>query len=601
LFFSPAAWILDRMASCHTAPLSHGATLIGDGLTRFQFWAPDCATVDLEIEGRPSQAMRTEAEGWFRLETRCGAGARYRYRIGPDLVVPDPASRAQDGDVMGPSIVTDPNLYSWGNDTWRGRPWHEAVLYEIHVGIAGGFRALADRLPRLADLGITAVELMPVAEFPGSRNWGYDGVLPFAPEAAYGAPDDLKALVDRAHGLGIMVIQDVVYNHFGPEGNHLGSYASVFFRQDIRTPWGPAIDFKHPVIRRFFIENALYWLEEFQFDGLRLDAVHAIPDRGWLLDLSRAVADRFGDRRAIHLILENDNNDAGLLEGAFTAQWNDDAHHAAHVLITGEAEGYYADYAKAPAQMLARCLAEGFAFQGDRSEYRDGARRGSPSGHLPPTRFVFFLQNHDQVGNRAFGERLAAIADGDVLRVGVALLLLAPQIPLVFMGEEYGARKPFLYFTDYSGDLAEAVRDGRRHEFRKFAAFAAEAAQREIPDPNKESTFLSSMLASDCADADGQDWWLFYRHLLNLRRSAIVPRLVRARAAGAEPLGVSALLARWILGDGAKLSLAANFGVHPVAFTPPAGRRLFACGGIEAAPGGVLPGHSFLAIVSEGR
>ncbi|HEY4164716.1 MAG TPA: malto-oligosyltrehalose trehalohydrolase [Dongiaceae bacterium] len=586
------------MATRHAVPLSHGAAPIDDGRTRFQFWAPDRNSVALEIEGRAPQPMIKEEEGWFRLEAHCGPGTRYRYRLSPDLAVPDPASRAQQEDVAGYSIVVDPASYSWRNADWRGRPWHETILYEAHIGLAGGYRAFAERLPGLADLGITAVELMPVAEFPGSRNWGYDGVLPFAPEASYGSPDDLKALIDRAHDLGLMMIQDVVYNHFGPEGNYLNSYASAFFRPDIHTPWGSALDFKHPVVRRFFIENALYWLEEFQFDGLRLDAVHAIPERNWLIELSHSVKDWFRGRREIHLVLENDNNDAGLLDEAFSAQWNDDAHHAAHVLITGETEGYYSDYAKAPAYMLARCLAEGFAFQGDPSEYREGARRGASSGHLPPTRFVFFLQNHDQVGNRAFGDRLAAIADRDVLRVGVAVLLLAPQIPLLFMGEERGAREPFLFFTNYSGDLAKAVRDGRRREFGKFPAFATDEAQSGIPDPNRESTFASSRFAEDAGDW-AEDWQSFYRELLKLRRSVIVPRLVGARSEGAEVLNAAALLARWVLGDGAKLTLAMNFGAEGVAFQQPQGRKLFACGENAAAQQGILPRHSFVALLDE--
>jgi malto-oligosyltrehalose trehalohydrolase len=582
----------------HAVLLSHGAALMGDGRARFQFWAPDCAGVDLEIEGQPPQPMAKEQEGWFRLVARCGAGTRYRYRLPSGRSVPDPASRAQQGDVHGYSIVADPAHYAWRNGDWRGRPWHEAVLYETHVGLAGGYRALAERLPKLADIGISAVELMPVAEFPGARNWGYDGVLPFAPEASYGAPDDLKALIDRAHDLGLMMIQDVVYNHFGPEGNYLGGYASAFFRPDVHTPWGSAIDFKNPVVRRFFIENALYWLEEFQFDGLRLDAVHAIPDRDWLVELSHAVRDRFQGHREVHLVLENDNNDAGLLDEAFTAQWNDDAHHAAHILITGETDGYYSDYSESPAAMLARCLAEGFAFQGEPSEYRDGARRGSPSRHLPPTRFVFFLQNHDQVGNRAFGDRLAAIADPDTLGVGVAALLLAPQIPLLFMGEEWGAREPFLYFTDYSGDLAEAVRDGRRREFRKFPAFATEEARREIPDPNRESTFTSSRFLED-ADRDARDWHSFYRNLLQLRRSAIVPRLQGARAEGAEALSDKALVARWRMGDGAMLTLAMNFGAQSAAYARPEGRDLFVCGKDATAQEGILPGRCFMAFLSQ--
>jgi maltooligosyltrehalose trehalohydrolase len=576
--------------------LSHGATLIAPQRTRFQFWAPDIRSVGLEIDDKPAQPMRAEEGGWHRLEADCGAGARYRYRIAPDRAVPDPASRAQAEDVHGPSLVVDPDAYAWRSTDWAGRPWHEAIFYELHPGALGGFRGVMEQLPRLKELGVTAVELMPIADFFGAHNWGYDGVLPFAPDTAYGTPQDLKALIDRAHELGMMMFQDVVYNHFGPEGNYLHAYASPFFRADIHTPWGAAIDFRNPVVRRFFIENALYWLEEYRFDGLRLDAVHAIPDRDWLLELAETVKTTITDRQ-IHLVLENDNNDAPLLESAFTAQWNDDAHHAAHVLITGESGGYYSDYAENPAAALARCLEQGFAFQGEASAYRDGAHRGSPSAHLAPDKFVFFLQNHDQIGNRALGERLAAIADPDRLKVGVALLLLSPQIPLLFMGEELGAREPFLYFTDYEGDLAEAVKQGRRKEFGKFAAFTTEEAQRQIPDPNRAETFQRSCPRFDAPDQWSRDWQDYFRHLIALRREAIVPRLEGARPEGAQALTAHALQARWILNDGARLTLSANFGPEPITLPPVPGWQLFSHGPKADAIG--LGGKSFLAILGE--
>jgi maltooligosyltrehalose trehalohydrolase len=574
--------------------LSHGATLIAPNRTRFQFWAPDVAAVGLEIDGGAAQPMQAEAGGWHRLDVDCGAGARYRYRISPDLVVPDPASRAQAEDVHGPSLVVDPAAYAWHDTQWRGRPWHEVVLYELHPGALGGFRGIAAHLPRLKELGITAVELMPIADFFGAHNWGYDGVLPFAPDSAYGTPDELKALIDRAHDLGLMMFLDVVYNHFGPEGNYLHAYASPFFRDDIHTPWGAAIDFKHPVVRRFFIENALYWLEEYRFDGLRLDAVHAIPDRDWLLELAQTVKETITDRQ-VHLVLENDDNDAGLLEGAFTAQWNDDAHHAAHVLITGETGGYYSDYAGNPAAALARCLEQGFAFQGEASAYRDGACRGRPSAHLSPLNFVFFLQNHDQIGNRAFGDRLAATADPDALKVGTALLLLAPQIPLLFMGEELGSCDPFLYFTDYKGDLAEAVKNGRRKEFGKFPEFATEQAQRRIPDPNQAETFARSRPDFQSDESGSRDWQDFGRTLLTLRRDAIIPHLEGVRADGAQAVGHRALQARWILGDGSRLALAANFGPEPVRLSQLPGKRVYARG--ATGDGTSLAGKSFLAIL----
>jgi maltooligosyltrehalose trehalohydrolase len=582
--------------SAYSFTLSHGATLIAPNRTRFQFWAPGAETVGLEIEGRAAQPMRSEEDGWHRVEVDCGAGTRYRYRVSPDLAVPDPASRAQASDVHGPSVVVDPAAYTWRNSEWPGRPWREAIFYELHPGALGGFRGVAEHLPRLKALGITAVELMPIADFFGAHNWGYDGVLPFAPDTAYGTPDDLKALVDRAHDLGLMIFQDVVYNHFGPEGNYLHSYAAPFFREDVHTPWGAAIDFKNPVVRRFFVENALYWLEEYRVDGLRLDAVHAITERDWLLELAETVRKSITDRH-VHLVLENDDNDAALLEHGFTAQWSDDAHHAAHVLITGEAGGYYSDYAGNPAAALARCLEQGFAFQGEASAYRDGAHRGSPSAHLSPLSFVFFLQNHDQVGNRALGDRLAAIADPDLLKTGLALLLLAPQIPLLFMGEELGARDPFLYFTNYEGDLAESVKTGRRKEFGKFAEFATEAAQSRIPDPNKTETFERSCPSFQASDDWSRGWLDFFRRLIALRHETIVPRLEGARAEGAKALTAHALQARWALGDGSKLTLAANFGPEPISLPPVPGKHLFSHGPKGDCIG--LAGKSFLAILDE--
>ncbi|WP_395014699.1 malto-oligosyltrehalose trehalohydrolase [Dongia sp.] len=576
--------------------LSHGATLIAPNRTRFQFWAPDIASIGLEIGDEAARLMRAEEGGWHRLEVDCGAGTRYRYRISPDLAVPDPASRAQADDVHGPSVVVDPAAYAWRNTQWRGRSWHEAVLYELHPGALGGFRGVMGQLPRLQALGITAVELMPIADFFGRHNWGYDGVLHFAPDAAYGTPEELKALVDRAHDLGLMMFQDVVYNHFGPEGNYLHAYASAFFRDDVQTPWGAAIDFKNPVVRRFFVENALYWLEEYRFDGLRLDAVHAIPDRDWLLELAETVQEAITDRQ-VHLVLENDDNDAPLLEQAFTAQWNDDAHHAAHVLITGETGGYYSDYAENPAAALARCLGEGFAFQGEASAYRDGARRGRPSAHLSPDRFVFFLQNHDQVGNRAMGDRLAAIADPDALKVGMALLLLSPQIPLLFMGEELGAREPFLFFTDYAGELAEAVKRGRRKEFGKFPEFATEEAQRRIPDPNRPETFRQSCPSLVAEDAWSRGWQDYVQRLIALRQEALVARFNGARSDGAQALTPRALQARWILGDGTRLTLSANFGPEPISLPPVPGWHFFSHGPSADAIG--LGGKSFLAILGE--
>jgi malto-oligosyltrehalose trehalohydrolase len=471
-------------------------------------------------------------------------------------------------------MVIDPASYRWRQTDWRGRPWRDAVIYELHVGLLGGFAGVARELPRLAATGFTAIELMPIAEFPGTRNWGYDGVLPFAPQSSYGSPDELKALIDAAHRHGLMIYLDVVYNHFGPDGNYLHLYAPQVFRDDIATPWGPAIDFRRHEVRRFFIENALYWLLEYRFDGLRFDAVHAISDPTWLDEMAAEVRRTVEPSRHVHLVLENDDNASGHLAGDFDAQWNDDGHHVLHVLLSGEREGYYADYGDAPAARLARCLKEGFIYQGEPSPYRDGNKRGTPSAALPPTAFVLFLQNHDQVGNRAFGERLTALARADALEAAIALQLLCPQIPLVFMGEDLASAAPFLFFTDHNPELAQAVRDGRRREFAGFAQFSDSEKLKRIPDPNAPETFERSKPAQDSAGGEKRE--TLYRQLLSIRRREIIPRLDGARALDAEAVGAAAVLARWRLSDGKVLVLASNLGSHSAAIAPQPHRLLFA-------------------------
>lgn len=581
--------------------LGWGATLLTADRTRFRLWAPDApgGGVALEVEGRASQPMRALGEGWFEAEAPVGAGARYRYRVSPDLAVPDPASRLQAGDVHDPSVVADPRAYAWRHADWRGRPWHEAVVYELHAGCLGGFSGVRAALPRLRDLGVTAVELMPVGDFPGRRNWGYDGVLPYAPDTAYGTPEELKALVDEAHGLGLMMLLDVVYNHFGPDGAYLHVYARRFFDEGIHTPWGAAIDFRRPEVRLYFEENALYWLNEYRFDGLRLDAVHAIAEAGWLDALAARIRREIPDRH-IHLVLENERNAARHLRpvGGFDAQWNDDGHNTLHPLLTGESEGYYEDFHEDGAAKLAKVLAEGFLFQGQHSPHL-GAPRGEPSAHLPPTAFVLFLQNHDQVGNRAFGERLSALADPQALRAATALLLLSPQIPLLFMGEEWGASAPFLFFTDHNPGLAPLVRDGRRKEFARFAAFRDSAMRERIPDPNEEATFRASI--PDPAEAARQPHaatLALHRELLRLRHERIVPRLPGTRAVGAEAVGPAAVLARWRLGDGTALTIACNLGPAPAACAA-TGETLFeGIAGAAAALGtGTLPPRCTVALL----
>ncbi|HVJ32621.1 MAG TPA: malto-oligosyltrehalose trehalohydrolase [Terriglobia bacterium] len=586
------------MAMHHAFALSGGAALIAPAQTRFRLWAPDCATVEIEVDGQAPAVMERREEGWFEIDLPVGAGARYRYRVRPDLAVPDPMSRGQAGDIHDFSLVVDPAAYSWKNPGWRGLPWPETVIYELHPGLCGGFNGVAKLLPALRELGVTAVELMPVADFPGSRNWGYDGVLPFAPDRAYGSVEEFKALVDRAHELGLMIFLDVVYNHFGPDGNYLNTYASRFFRPDEHTPWGAAIDFRQPLVRRYFVENALYWLEEYQIDGLRLDAVHAISSQDWLPELSRAVRTQFPDRR-IHLMLEHDGNAARLLERDFAAQWNDDIHHALHVLLTGETAGYYGDYALSPIDMLARCLHEGFAYQGEISVHRGGVSRGTPSKHLSPDHFIFFLQNHDQIGNRAFGERLITLTSAENLRIAVALQLLAPQIPLLFMGEEIGSRQPFLYFTSHDETLAAAVRQGRRKEFAQFPQFSAGDTLNKLPDPNAPETYAGCRLPAESANASA--WRQFYRDLLAVRRETIVPRLTGSRSLRSRVLSPEAVLAEWLMGDGHILTIAVNFGNAPLSCECPTGAPLFVLNHPTTATGKVqLPPHSFAAWLRAG-
>jgi malto-oligosyltrehalose trehalohydrolase len=449
-------------------------------------------------------------------------------------------------------------------DDWNGRAWGETVLYECHAGLMGGFNGIAARLPELAQLGITAVELMPIAAFPGAHNWGYDGVLPYAVAESCGTLEELRDLIACAHGLGISVFLDVVYNHFGPDGNYLPLYAKSFFRDDKPTPWGAAIDFRTPQVRQFFADNARYWLFEIGFDGLRFDAVHAIVDEeGWLDGLATELRAQAGDRQ-IHLVLENEDNDAEHLRQGFDAQWNDDIHHAFHVLLTRETHAYYQDFADQPAKLLAKALGEGFIYQGQPSRNRDGAPRGEPCKELPPTAFVNFLQNHDQIGNRAFGDRLTTLADPAALKAAVALLLLSPQIPMIFMGEEWGSRAPFLFFTDHGPELAKAVREGRR---REFAAFADAAHGRDIPDPNALSSFTDSDPVRDAPERDA--WLSLYRDLLALRRAHVVPGLSGAQTLSADAIGDKAVMARWKLGQGGTLTVACNLGGDAVAITPP--------------------------------
>ena len=543
-----------------------GARLTSDG-TSFRLWAPAAKRVDLLLE--KSYPLRRGEDGWFSADIAgVKAGARYKFRIDDEIDVPDPAAAFQPEDVFGPSEVIDHSSYRWRAVDWRGRPWHETVLIETHVGTftpEGTYRAMIGKLDHLKASGITALELMPLADFAGSRNWGYDGVLWYAPDSAYGRPDDLKALIDEAHLRGLMVFLDVVYNHFGPEGNYLGRYAPSFFT-DAQTAWGSAIDYRVREVRAFAIGNALYWLREFRFDGLRLDAVHAIAELGevsMLRDLSDAVGKLAAETgRQIHLVLENDDNSASALDaeqnpprGKYRAQWNDDYHHAWHVLLTGETQGYYRDYVTSPRSHIARALGSGFAYQGETSAHRGGQLRGEPSGQLAPTAFVNFLQNHDQIGNRPFGDRLESHVSAAGIEAALAITLLAPPIPMLFMGEEWGSKVPFPFFCDFKGDLADAVRKGRRREY----AWAYAKFGDEVPDPLEQSTFRSAVLDWDARnEGAGKKRLALVRDLLAIRRREIVPRLAGAAFGDAQAADNGLLTANWRMGDGATLRLLAN-------------------------------------------
>ena len=557
-----------------------GAQIIEGGV-RFALFAPNARTVELVVEEGAPEPMTRDSEGFFtRIAPDAQAGSRYRFRIDGATFVPDPASRAQPDGVDEASLVVDGSRYQWRTPDWRGRPWTEAVVYEAHVGTAtpeGTFAALAAKLETLRNDGFTAIELMPLAACEGARNWGYDGVLMFAPSADYGTPDDLRALIDRAHELGLMVFLDVVYNHFGPAGNYLHVYAQGFFTPKHQTPWGAGLNFDDvgaAPVRAFFIANALYWLIEFRFDGLRFDAVHAIVDdspRDILVELAQTIAARIPDR-AVHLILENEHNSARRLardEAArpqlYTAQWNDDLHHCLHVLLTGESDAYYADFADAPLGRLGLGLAQGFVYQGERSTNL-GRARGEPSAHLPPEAFVSFLQNHDQIGNRAFGERIDRLTSARKLAVADAILLLSPQIPMLFMGEEWDASSPFQFFVDFARDpaLSKAVREGRRREFARALGFSSGDADK-IPDPTAASTFASSKLDwSERERAPHAEKLARIRRLLALRRTHVAPLLASGFEGAAHAQAGDALQVEWRFRAG-RLALELNIGAASIA------------------------------------
>ena len=581
----------------------HGPVREGEAV-RFRLWAPSSREVLLQRPDAEPLPMERDEEGFFSVAIPAAPGDLYRFRA-DGLDVPDPASRGQMGDVEGWSRL---RLNPLGPVRPAPvRPWHETILCEVHVGTVtpeGSFRALAEKLPYFVEAGYTAIELLPVNDFPGRWNWGYDGVLPFAPDESYGTPEDLRALVDAAHDLGLGIMLDVVYNHFGPSGNYLPHYAGSFFTEKTKTPWGAAIDLANPVVRAFFTENAAMWLGEYDFDGLRFDAVHAFPPDGGddlLADLVRAC-------RAVKpdawLVLENDDNAARWLvreEGRprhFTAQWDDDIHHALHVLATGQTSGYYEDYAEDPTGALLRCLTEGFAYQGEPSRHRGGMPRGESSADLPPDAFVSFIQNHDQIGNRPFGDRIAATISPEELAVIHGIVMLSPQIPMFFMGEEAAVTTPFPFFADFEGDLAEAVREGRKREFAGFFA-DHEGSVEDLPDALEESTVAKARLDwGELGSGERETALARFRELATLRRRLVWPLAASGYRGTTCARDGGAVRVTWDFEAGA-LTLAANPSGGPARFegidAPPA----HSLGEVRIAEGVVQLGPWSLALWSD--
>lgn len=526
--------------------LSRGAAIV-DGGVLFSAWAPNATRMAVQIEGGDRHALEARGAGVFEGTVRgARVGTDYRYVL-DDQVVPDAVSRFQPRGVHGPSRVVDPSEYRWRDAGWRGVTMADAVLYELHVGTfsdEGTFRGVIPHLRGLRELGITAIEIMPVAEFPGSRNWGYDGVHLYAPQSTYGGPEGLRELVDAAHAAGLGVVLDVVYNHLGPEGNYLGAYGP-YFTDRYKTPWGPALNYDDALcdeVRRFIVDNALYWVTEFHVDGLRLDAIHGIFDfspRHILRDIAESVhrqASLLG-RQAL-VIGESDLNDPRIVRATdacgygLDAQWADDLHHAIHAGLTGERNGYYVDFGGiAP---IAAALRTPFVFDGRYSQHRK-RRHGAPAEGVPADRFVVCIQNHDQVGNRALGDRLAALVGLQKARLAAALLLLSPYVPLLFMGEEYGEMNPFQYFVSHGdAELVEAVRQGRRKEFEQFGWGD------DVPDPQASETLERSRLdRRRLSSREHAGVYALYRDLLHIRRDETAlrpgdaePRVARDEADG---------------------------------------------------------------------
>jgi maltooligosyltrehalose trehalohydrolase len=568
--------VLARPAVHREQEMKFGTQITTTGV-RFRLWAPNARAISLKLyEPKQILPMMALPRGWYELEVDgVSPGDLYKFVLDDGSEVPDPASRFQPDDVDGPSEVIDPRGFPWTDTGWRGRPWEEAICYELHFGTftqEGTYSAAIERLGHLSDLGITAIEIMPLADFKGRWNWGYDGAFLFAPDSSYGRPDELKAFVDAAHALGMMVLLDVVYNHFGPKGNYMGIYAPLMTDKH-ETPWGPGVNYDDEgshLIRDFVFANARYWLNEYHLDGLRFDAVHAINDTGpkhMLQDLAEQIR-AATDGRHIHLVCENSENQSNWLKrrpdgtpGLYTAQWSDDIHHLLHTTVTGEHFWYYADFANRT-DLLARALAEGFGYQGEYMEHEAG-NRGEPSAFLPPTAFVTYIQNHDQIGNRPFGERLTQLVPLQAVRTLAAINLLSPHIPLLFMGEEWAATQPFMFFSDVGEDLAATIRESRKKELKDIPL--PEGAK--PPDPMSETTFRACKLDWDSVSEESSTRHLsLYRRLIALRQKEIVPRLNGMEGHGARfaVVGPKAIEVVWILGDKSELSLVANLSAEPL-------------------------------------
>jgi maltooligosyltrehalose trehalohydrolase len=561
-----------------------GAIHLENQQCRFRVWAPNASQVEVNLCGSRLVPLRPGEHGYFEAAVEgVEPGTRYLYRLDGGEERPDPASRCQPEGVHGRSMVVD-RRYGWRDEGWRGIPLEKYIFYELHVGTftpEGTFEAVIPHLGRLVDLGVTAVELMPVAQFPGERNWGYDGVFPYAVQSSYGGPEGLKRLVDECHLHGLAVVLDVVYNHLGPEGNYLGEFGP-YFTARYKTPWGLALNFDGPesdAVRRYFIENALQWIADFHVDGLRLDAVHAIADnseRPFLQELgaeAAALAESLG--RQVHIFPESDLNTLTFLrsrqEGGcgFDAQWTDDFHHCLHTLLTGERSGYYRDFGAI--EQMAKAMAGGFVYTGQYSPYRR-RRHGVSAESLHGSRHVVCIQNHDQTGNRMLGERIASLVDFESRKLAAGAVILSPFLPLLFMGEEYGETAPFLYFVSHSDtDLIEAVRKGRSEEFAAFGW------QEEPPDPQSEETFERSKLKRN-GDAALQ---AFYQELIRLRKAVPALADLRKENVDVQVDGEVIVVRR---GEGAVLAF--NFGQEERALDLPGKKVLDSADERWGGPGG---------------